>query len=146
MTSGSPDYVGDSCWHTIQHFTRRTMFETIVLAFDPFECVQPCAQCGDSRYYRRIVVVTVQQHADTPHALALLRARRERPRSRRAAEQRDELAARSHSITSSARPSSNAGTARPIAFAVPTLITSSNLVGCITGRSAGLVPIRILPV
>ena len=33
------------------------------------------------------------QHADAPHALALLRARRERPRRRRAAEQRDELAA-----------------------------------------------------
>ena len=31
------------------------------------------------------------EHADAPHTLALLRARRERP-SRRAAEQRDELA------------------------------------------------------
>ena len=36
------------------------------------------------------------------HALALLRTRRERPRRRRAAEQRDELAA-FHSINSSAR-------------------------------------------
>jgi len=43
------------------------------------------------------------QHADPPHALALLRARRERPRDRRAAEQRDELATLDHSITSSAR-------------------------------------------
>ena len=33
------------------------------------------------------------EHADAPHPLGLLRARRERPRSRRAAEQRDELAA-----------------------------------------------------
>jgi hypothetical protein len=41
-----------------------------------------------------------QQHADPPHPLALLRARRERPSSR-AAEQRDELAS-FHSITSSA--------------------------------------------
>jgi hypothetical protein len=32
-------------------------------------------------------------HADAPHPLALLRARRERPRRRRTAEQRDELAA-----------------------------------------------------
>ena len=38
----------------------------------------------------------------------LLRARRERPRRRRAAEQRDELAA-VHSITSSARASSVGG-------------------------------------
>ena len=45
------------------------------------------------------------EHADAPHPLALLRARRERPRSRRAAEQRDELAPL-HSITSSARASS----------------------------------------
>jgi hypothetical protein len=51
-----------------------------------------------------------------------------------------------YSITSSARASSVGGISRPIAFAVPTLITSSNLVGCITGRSAGLVPMRILPV
>jgi len=43
-------------------------------------------------------------HADAPHPLALLRARRERPRSR-AAEQRDELAATAHSITSSASES-----------------------------------------
>ena len=34
-----------------------------------------------------------REHADAPHPLALLRARRERPRRRRAAEQRDELAA-----------------------------------------------------
>jgi hypothetical protein len=33
-----------------------------------------------------------QQHSDTAHPLALLRPRRKRPRSRRAAEQRDELA------------------------------------------------------
>jgi hypothetical protein len=47
----------------------------------------------------------------------LLRARRERPRRRRAAEQRDELAA-AHSITSSARPSSVIGNVMPSAFAV----------------------------
>src|SRR5215471_8869102 len=42
----------------------------------------------------------VRQHANSPHALGLLRARRQRPR-RRAANERDELAAL-HSITSSA--------------------------------------------
>jgi hypothetical protein len=47
----------------------------------------------------------------------LLRPRRERPGRRRAAEQRDELAAL-HSITSSARPSSGSGTVRPSAFSV----------------------------
>ena len=40
----------------------------------------------------RIVRGAGHEHADAPHALGLLRARRERPRGRRAAEQRDELA------------------------------------------------------
>src|SRR5438128_8385674 len=49
-----------------------------------------------------------------------------------------------HSITSSARASSVGGTSRPSALAVLRLITSSNVVGCSTGRSAGLAPLRIL--
>ena len=49
-----------------------------------------------------------------------------------------------YSITSSARTSNEGGTVRPSALAVFRLITSSNLVGCSTGRSAGLVPLRIL--
>ena len=50
-----------------------------------------------------------------------------------------------HSITSSARASSIGGTVRPSAFAVFRLIASSNLVGCITGRSAGFSPLRMRP-
>ena len=49
-----------------------------------------------------------------------------------------------YSITSSARTSNDGGTVRPSALAVFRLITSSNLVGCSTGRSEGLVPLRIL--
>jgi hypothetical protein len=49
-----------------------------------------------------------------------------------------------HSITSSARARSDSGMVRPRALAVLRLITSSNLVGCSTGRSAGLAPLRIL--
>src|SRR5262245_10939839 len=49
-----------------------------------------------------------------------------------------------HSITSSARASSIGGTSRPSAPAVLRFSTSSNLVACSTGRSAGLVPCRIL--
>src|SRR5262249_26596100 len=71
----------------------------------------------------------------------LLRARRERP-DRRTAEQRDEPAAL-HSITSSARARSVDGTSKRSARAVLRLITSSNLVACMTGRSIGLVPLRI---
>src|SRR5690348_1044872 len=75
----------------------------------------------------------------------LLRARRERPQGCRAAEQRDERAPR-HSITSSAMASSPGGKLRPNAFAVLRLITNSNLIDCMTGRSADFSPLRIRPV
>lgn len=50
-----------------------------------------------------------------------------------------------HSITSSAPASSDGGMFRPSARAVLRLMTSSNLVGCWMGRSAGLAPRRIRP-
>jgi hypothetical protein len=50
-----------------------------------------------------------------------------------------------YSITSSASASSFAGISRPSVFAVLKLITSSNLVGCTTGRSAGFSPLRMRP-
>jgi hypothetical protein len=49
-----------------------------------------------------------------------------------------------YSITWSARASSVAGTSMPSVLAVLRLITSSYLVGCSTGISAGLAPLRIL--
>ena len=49
-----------------------------------------------------------------------------------------------YSMTWSARRSNVCGIVIPSAFAVFMLITSSNLVGCSTGRSAGLAPLRIL--
>src|SRR5262245_57062103 len=51
-----------------------------------------------------------------------------------------------YSITSSATASSPGGKLRPNALAVLRLITSSNLVDCMTGRSAGFSPLRIRPV
>src|SRR5262249_12681444 len=84
-------------------------------------------------------------HANRPNALALLRPRRERPRCGRAAEQRNERAAAAHSITSSAMASSEGGTVRPIVLAVWALMTSSNLLACTTGRSAGFAPLRMRP-
>src|SRR5262245_17613484 len=73
----------------------------------------------------------------------LLRARRDRPRHRRTAEQRDELAA-PHSITSSARARSDGGTSRPSAFAVLRLMTNSNFVDRSTGKLLGFEPLKIL--
>src|SRR5207249_9997958 len=51
-----------------------------------------------------------------------------------------------HWMISSARRSIDCGIVRPRAFAVLTLMTSSNLVGCSTGRSAGLAPLRVLSI
>ena len=58
----------------------------------------------------------------------------------------DQSATRPHWITSSARSSTDCGIVMPSAFAVFMLITRSNLVGCRTGKSAGLAPLRIRPV
>jgi hypothetical protein len=49
-----------------------------------------------------------------------------------------------HSITWSARCRSDGGIVRPRALAVFRLMTSSYLLGCSMGRSAGLAPLRIL--
>src|SRR5262245_5185249 len=56
---------------------------------------------------------------------------------------RASFAWRTHSITSSARASRVGGTLRPSAFAVFRLIVNSNLMGCCTGRSLGLSPLRM---
>jgi len=51
-----------------------------------------------------------------------------------------------HSITSSARARSVGGISRPSILAVSALMTSSNLLACTTGRSAGFAPLRMRPV
>jgi hypothetical protein len=55
------------------------------------------------------------------------------------------LTLRDYSITSSERACNTGGISNPCALAVLRLITSSNVLGCITGRSAGLAPLRIRP-
>jgi hypothetical protein len=50
-----------------------------------------------------------------------------------------------YSITSSARPSNDRGTLSPRDFAVLRFMTSSSLVNCCTGRSAGFSPRRMRP-
>src|SRR5262249_8242484 len=73
----------------------------------------------------------------------LLRARRERPRSRCAADELDELAP-VHSITSSPRSRNSRLTVNPSIRAVLRFTTRSNLLGCSIGISAGFVPLKIL--
>src|SRR5262249_44544802 len=122
---------------------REAVLERDVFSLDKARLLQALAARGQGdsvgrRFDREIA-------ANRDRAL-LLTARCERPRCHRAAEQRDELAAGAHSITSSAIASSVGGTSRPSALAVLRLMASSKLVGCNTGNSAGLVPRRIRPV
>src|SRR5262249_55849261 len=115
-----------------------------IAAGQPSKFFQLLPKRPDPRLHCRVVLDDIREYTDKRHALALLCPHFERPR-RRAAEQRDELAARDHSITSSAAASSVVGTSRPSVLAVFRLITSSNLVDCITGRSAGFSPLRTRP-
>src|SRR5262245_22600886 len=75
----------------------------------------------------------------------LRRAAHTKRHGERSAEQRDELAAPHHSITSSASDSRLGEILIPSAFAVLRLITNSNLLGSVIGRSPGLAPLRICP-
>src|SRR5262249_58372053 len=97
-----------------------------ISADGPAKRLQPLQEGSEPCLVMRIVRRCGEEHADAPHPLALLRARRERPRGCRATEQRDEFAAL-HSITSSAVASSASGTFNPSFFAVLMLMTSSNL-------------------
>src|SRR6516164_8512554 len=97
---------------------------------------------------KRCDLLTARSHTTGEHQSdhwhrRLLRARRERPNGRRAAEQCDERAAldlRAHSITSSAATCSVGGTVRPSTLAVLRFITNSNLVGCKTAAP----PIKLM--
>src|SRR5262245_6939474 len=110
-----------------------------VLTLDEASYVQSLANDGDKL---RIDSGRTAAEESDHRQPTLLRPGRKWPSRCRAAYQRDDLAA-PHSITSSARASSIAGTSRPSALAVVRLMTKSNLVGCSTGSSAGLVPRRI---
>src|SRR5262249_2807165 len=119
------------------------VIDSHVVTDGPSQLRQRLHECSDAGLCFLVVCDLGHEHADPPHALAsLLRPHRERPRGRRAAEQRDELAS-PHSITSSARAMRVGGMAKRILEAVLRLMISSNSVASCTGKSAGLAPFRI---
>jgi len=63
-----------------------------VAAIGPAQARKRLRKRRDHSLRHGIVFVVLHEHADTPDAVALLRARRERPRYRRAAEAGDEFA------------------------------------------------------
>src|SRR5262245_28569630 len=101
------------------------MLDSDIVFLRPSEPFQLSLKHGDVTACSRIVLVAARKDADPPHFLGRLCETGPRQGHRRAAEQRDELPP-SHSITSSARAISVAGTSRPSAFAVLRLITSSS--------------------
>src|SRR5262245_49442310 len=116
---------------------RKAGLEDEVTTFDVADSTHSLAENVHVRVWRG----GRRQIANTRRLDGLLRACRERPR-RRAAEQRDEFAT-FHSSNSSARASTVSGTVRPSVLAVFRLTTSSNLVGCWTGKSDGFSPHKI---
>src|SRR5262249_23919417 len=85
-----------------------------------------------------------QHHAHAVDLRRLLRLGSGRCGEQSAGQSTEEHTPIHHWITSSARASSDGGIVRPRALAVLRLITNSNCVACSTGRSPGLVPLRIL--
>src|SRR6516165_7090445 len=83
----------------------------------------PMSASGQSRHFRRVMPMSA-----LPPKADIARRRK--------------MASLRYSITTSASESSFAETSRPSALAVFILISSSNLVGACTGRSAGLAPLR----
>src|SRR5262249_3064467 len=63
-----------------------------VSAVGPPELLECCSERCEASVPLRIALGESHQHADAPHPIRPLRTRRERPRDRRAAEQRDEMA------------------------------------------------------
>src|SRR5262249_39592378 len=113
-----------------------------------FDC--HAAACDEAGFFQppqershEVIVLFLRPRAEiTNDWKCLLRARRERPRRRRAADEHDELAS-FHSITSSARSGNAGGMFNPSTRAVLRLTTSSYLVGACTGNSPGFCPRRM---
>ena len=119
---------------------RIALFDDQVLALDVTEFLQTLAQgCNVGRLWRCPAQITDARDLD------LLRlAKSTAHRASRLVTTRTNVR---RSIIESPHPRAAAaigGSVMPSAFAVLRLITNSNLVGCSTGRSPGLVPFKIL--
>jgi hypothetical protein len=67
-------------------------FDPQVAAFAPSQLAERLCERREPGLSLGIASGEIYEHADAPHRLGLLRARNERPRCRRAAEQCDEVA------------------------------------------------------
>src|SRR5262249_37178736 len=130
----------DELGETLALAVGRAVVDAEVLPLYVSELTQPVEQ----RRKVRLVLCPWNGLQDADGVDLRLRARRHRPRHR-AAEQGEELAPPDHPMPSLAMASSVPGTSRPSASGVCRLTTTSNLVACRIGRSAGFSPLRIRP-
>src|SRR5262245_11247173 len=135
------DQIGRQCRQPIVLLLRPAILDGDIPTLDKASFAQAMAEGAQPA---RVPVGGCAAEIPDHRQPSLLRPRRNRPRRCRTADQRDELAPPDHSITSSARATSVGGTWMPSAAAVLRLITSSNFVGCSTGKSAGLTPFNTL--
>ena len=85
------DQLLHECLHPIGVTASPTTVRPHVAAIRPTQVRKRVRERGEATLLLGIVSVARHEDADAPYAVALLRARRERPRSR-AAEERDEIA------------------------------------------------------
>ena len=119
------------------HITVLDEFDCQVAAFDIAQLAQPILK-GDIRGVRAWAPGNDTDMENTGRRSVGIGGR-----SGKADQQSSHEPASDHSMTSSARARINGGIVRPSARAVLRLTTSSSLLACSTGRSAGLAPFRI---
>src|SRR5215468_9271520 len=92
-----PDQFGGDLSETLAAALRPANLNRDVATFHPTEFAQPLHECGEPLALDQ--GRGGAQESDGRQLAGLLRARHERPRRRRAAEHRDELAAADHRMT-----------------------------------------------
>ena len=135
ITSGAA-FTSPAAYAWMRHVAAaKTIVDPDVAPFSPSERFKSLPKRRDADLRLRIVFLgRCDENADPPHAIGLLRAEREWRSDCRARKNSNELPS-PHSISSSARTSSDGGIVNPSALATLTLMTSSIVVGCSTGRS-----------
>src|SRR6516165_2132652 len=139
-----PDKLSCECVQQIDVAAAPAYLDPHIAAFGPAELGKMPCESREQCLTFWIGGGITHEHPDPPNLIGLLRVRRERPCYCCTADERNELPP-PHSITSSARPSSESGTLSPRALAALRLIIISTLVACRTGISAGRSPLRIRP-
>ena len=133
------DQIGSEAWEAFVSSLRPPVLDADVSPVDIAKLAKPLLERFDKGGGRRTRV----EHTDARDLPCLLRLGGER-RGEDTNGAGEEGPPSDHWMTSSAPRSSDGGIVRPRALAVLRLITKSNFVGCSTGRSAGLAPLRIL--